>query len=107
MMDDTYLCHQCKNIFKLPLTCSITLVEKEIKCPRCGNKHVEELPSWAPIGFTEYSPMWEYECQHCKNVFKLPVPSSPAQEKEIKCPTCKGRHIHRLTSTGGVPMYCG
>ena len=33
----------------------------------------------------EGPPVWEYECQQCQNRFKLPVPSSPSQEKEITC----------------------
>ena len=107
MAEDTYLCHQCRNLFRLPMTCSITPEKEELKCPECGSFDVEEMPSWAPIGFNESSPMWEYECQQCQNVFQLPVPSSPSQEKEIKCPACGGGHIHRLTSVGGVPLYCG
>jgi len=106
-MEDTYLCHQCKNIFRLPPTCNIAPVEEVIKCPICGNTDVEGLPSWAPAGLAEFSSTWEYECQQCKNIFELPVPSSPSQEKEIKCPVCKSGHIHRLTSTGSLPMYCG
>ncbi len=103
-----YLCHQCQNIFRLSVSGGSS-TEEEAKCPRCGSTDIERLPSWAPIGFAlhEGPLQWEYECQHCKNVFKLPVPSSPSQEKEIKCPECGGGHIHRLTPTGGVPMYCG
>ena len=107
MMGDTYLCHQCRNIFKLPMACSITPEKKEVKCPECGSFDVEEMSQWGPIGFTENPSMWEYECQLCKNAFKLPIPSSPSQEKEIKCPACGGGHIHRLTEIGGEPLYCG
>jgi len=107
MEEFIYLCQHCRNIFKSPLTCSITLEKEEKKCPKCGSFQIEEMPSWVPIGFTEGSLMWEYECQQCKNVFKLPVPSSPSQEKEIECPVCGGGHIHRLTSTGVQPLYCG
>ncbi len=108
MGEGTYLCHQCRNVFKLPVPDDLSL-GGEAKCPRCGSSHIEEMPSWAPIGFnlSEGPPMWEYECQHCHNVFKLPVPGSPSQEKEIACPACGGCHIHRLTAVGGVPMYCG
>ena len=109
MGEDIYLCHQCKNVFKLPMTCNITPEKKQVRCPECGSFHTEEMPHWAPIGFdvSEDLSMWEYECQQCQNVFKLPVPSRPSQEKEIKCPACGGGHIHRLTAIGGVPMYCG
>lgn len=106
MGEHLYLCHQCQNVFKSPVP-GDSPQEIEAKCPRCGSTHVEELPSWAPIGFTEGSPTWEYECQLCKHVFKLPVPGSPSQEKGIKCPACEGGHIHRLTAIGGEPLYCG
>ena len=107
MVETTYLCNQCRNVFKLPLICSITPEEKEVKCPECGSSRIEEMPSWGPIGFNTPSLVWEYECQECHNVFELPIPSSPSQEKEIKCPKCGGGHIHRLTSIGSEPLYCG
>ena len=107
MGDNTYLCNQCRNVFKLPLTCSITPEKKEVKCPECGSSHIEEMPSWGPINFNAPSLVWEYECQACHYAFELPVPSSPSQEKEIKCPRCGGGHIHRLTAIGGEPLYCG
>jgi DNA-directed RNA polymerase subunit RPC12/RpoP len=108
MSEDMYLCQQCGNVFRLPLTCDI-VPEKEIKCPRCRNSQVQELPSWAPIGSDLYegTPEWEYECQECYHKFKLPVPGSPSQEMEIKCPVCEGGHIHRLTASGVTPLYCG
>ena len=101
-------CHQCQNIFRLSVSDDAP-PEPEAKCPRCGSTDIERLPSWAPIGFGlhEGPPMWECECQQCRHVFKRPVPTSPAQEKEITCPACGGSHIHRLTAGGGVPMYCG
>lgn len=101
-----YLCHQCRNVFRLAVSDDPL---KEAKCSKCGSADVRRLPSWAPIGFNwhEGSPVWEYECQQCQHVFKLPVPSSPSQEKEIACPACGGRHIHRLTASRGVPIYCG
>jgi putative FmdB family regulatory protein len=105
---DTYLCHQCQNIFRLPADDS-TPSAIEVKCPRCGSTHIDELPSWVPIGsnLPEGPPVWEYECQQCRKVFKLPAPGSPSQEKEIRCPACASGHIHRLTSLGAQPLYCG
>ena len=108
MGEHIYLCQQCQHVFKLSVT-SGSPPEKEAKCPVCESSHLEEVPSWVPIGFnlSEGSPQWEYECQQCQNVFKLPVPSSPSQEKEVRCPACGGSHIHRLTPTGFEPLYCG
>ena len=101
---------QTYNAFEdlLPVTGG-SLQEKEAECPECGSTHLKSLPSWAPLGFVLYEgpPVWEYQCQQCQNVFRLPVPGSPSQEKEIKCPACGGGHIHRLTSTGVQPLYCG
>ena len=108
-MDEyTYLCHQCGNIFRLSNE-STQSVEKELKCPQCGNSQVRELPSWAPLGsnLDEGPPMWDCECQQCQTAFKLPVPSSPSQAKEARCPACGGKHIHRLTPAGFEPLYCG
>ena len=107
MGEKTYSCNHCKNLFKLPLVCSITPEKKEIKCPKCGSFNIDEMPFWGPMNFTEPLLMWEYECQECHHTFKLPVPNSPSQEKEIKCPECGGGHIHRLTKIGGEPLYCG
>ena len=107
MTERTCLCRQCRNVFKLPVSDSATPEKEELKCPACGSPDVEDVPAWAPIGFTEGSPTWEYECQQCQHVFRRPVPDSPAQEKAIKCPECGGGHIHRLTPTGGAPLYCG
>jgi len=108
MVECEYLCHRCQNVFKLSVSDSPP-PEKKAECPKCSSTDIERLPSWAPIGFNlhEGSPMWEYECQQCQNAFKLPVPGSPSQEKEIRCPACGGGHIHRLTAAGGVPLYCG
>ena len=108
MVEYTYLCHQCGNIFRLSAD-DISPPEKELKCPQCGNSQVRELPSWIPLGadLAEIPREWEYECQQCKNKFKLPVPVSPSQERNIRCPACDDGHIHRLTRTGFEPLYCG
>jgi putative FmdB family regulatory protein len=103
-----YLCQQCGHIFRVPVVSGAPL-EEERNCPACGNSQVKEIPSWVPFGSDLYEGprKWEYECQQCQNKFSLPVPSSPSLEKNIRCPACGGRHIHRLTSTGYEPLYCG
>jgi len=108
MAEDTYLCHQCGNIFKVPLENTRNSGD-ETTCPKCGSSGVRNLPSWEPLGsgLSELPPEWEYECQSCQHRFRLPVPDSPSQEKSIKCPECDGGHIHRLTRTGSEPLYCG
>lgn len=102
MTENTYLCHQCGNIFRLPPA-------GEARCPQCGNAQVRELPSWVPLGsdLSESKATWQYECQQCKKEFELPVPGSPSQEKDIRCPECNSGHIHRLTPSGYEPLYCG
>lgn len=102
MAENTYLCHQCGNIFRLP-------PDKEVRCPQCGSSQTRELPSWVPMDsdLSEGQIKWQYECQQCQKKFELPVPTSPSQEKNIKCPVCNGGHIHRLTLSGYEPLYCG
>lgn len=108
MIEYTYLCHQCGNIFRMSEG-STHQPEKRPVCPQCGHSQVRELPTWAPIGIELYEGKaeWEYECQQCQHRFKLPVPNSPSQERNIRCPICEGGHIHRLTRTGFEPLYCG
>jgi DNA-directed RNA polymerase subunit RPC12/RpoP len=108
MLEHIYLCRQCKNVFRLPADSAHTL-EKELQCPQCGDSQIKKLPSWVPAGsdLSEGQSLWQYECQQCKKVFKLPVPGSPSQEKVIRCPACGGGHIHRMTTSGVVPLYCG
>ena len=103
-----YLCHRCGNIFRLTLDTSPT-TDKKPPCPQCGESSTRELPSWVPAGSDlDHAPAeWDYECQDCQEKFKLPVPRSPSQEKNIICPTCRGTHIHRLTPAGYEPLYCG
>ncbi len=40
--------------------------------------------------------MWEYECDTCRIKFETIVPHGPKEEREIRCPQCKGKNIHRL-----------
>jgi DNA-directed RNA polymerase subunit RPC12/RpoP len=108
MEEHTYLCLQCRNIFRLTVPEEPSPAE-EAKCPGCGSSAIEEMPSWAPLGsnLSEAPAVWECACQQCQSVFKLPVPGSPSEEKAIRCPACGSGHIHRLTPTGVEPLYCG
>ena len=103
-----FKCCKCQKIFKVPEPSAPSPPEK-VKCPECGNPYTESIPSWMPIGLISYEdqPLWEYECQQCQHVFKLPVPSSPSQEEEIRCPRCDGDHIHRLTMFRHEPLHTG
>ena len=102
MAENTYLCHQCGNIFRL-------LPADEVKCPQCGSAQTREMASWVPLGsdLAADQKNWQCECQECKHKFEQPVPESPSGEKDIRCPACNGQHIHRLTLSGYEPLYCG
>lgn len=103
MNDNTYLCHGCGSIFRM------TAETGDVACPQCGSVETRTLPSWVPLGSDlANGPLeWEYECQHCRHKFKLPVPARPDDEKNIRCPACNAGHIHRLTTAGYEPLYCG
>jgi putative FmdB family regulatory protein len=107
MGERVYSCQECHHVFRLPAADSST--DRDVRCPDCGSTHTRELSAWVPLGadLDEGTSQWEYECQECHHVFKRPVPTSPSQEREIACPACGGRHIHRLTAIGGEPLYCG
>ena len=105
-----YVCQKCRNIFAVPqIACSLTREEPEAVCPACGSKDTVAVPVWEPIGFHSHEEVreWEYKCQDCGASFKLPVPNSPSQERNIQCPTCGKGNIQRVTLLDGVPMYCG
>lgn len=108
MSDDTYICHKCGNIFRIPAGACVPDPEN-VRCDKCDSTQTRELPSWVPLGsdLSEGQVKWQYECQQCKNKFELPVPSSPSGENNIRCPACNGSHIHRLVLSGYEPLYCG
>ena len=108
MSEALYRCLKCQNVFKPPQVCSLT-AEGVVNCPACGSPQTEALPAWAPAGsgLAEAENIWEYECQECKHTFKRPVPASPAEAKEVRCPECGGSHLHRSTPVGSQPLYCG
>jgi len=101
--DRKFLCKQCRHVF-------ITAQPLEkLSCPKCLSVNVEEAPAWAPLdsGSNIYdNSEWEYECQNCKNRFKMPIPKSPSEEKARSCPKCGSNHLHLLTELGGQPLYC-
>jgi DNA-directed RNA polymerase subunit RPC12/RpoP len=107
MQEQNLLCHRCGHIFRLMRSDHAST--GQTICPSCGGGDFRILPSWEPLGsnLAEASDAWEYECQNCSRKFKQPVPGSPLEEKNITCPYCEGRHIHRLTALGYEPLYCG
>jgi len=51
---------------------------------------------------------WELTCRRCKSNFTVPVPSGPAEEKELKCPKCRSQQIERIeASAQGAPACSG
>jgi putative FmdB family regulatory protein len=108
MDENMYLCRQCGHLFRGSVD-EVPTQKKQGACPQCGGSQIRELPSWEPLGseLSDVSLSWEYQCQECRHQFSLPVPASPSQEKDIKCPECNGGHIHRLTRSGFEPLYCG
>jgi DNA-directed RNA polymerase subunit RPC12/RpoP len=109
MENKTLLCKNCRNIFDLPAD-EIKSQNPIIRCPKCGDIDIKAAPCWAPLNsgsniFDEAG--WEYECQQCRKGFVFPVPKSPKEEKERKCPFCGSGHIHLLTDLGAQPLYCG
>jgi len=103
------LCKQCRNVFDITIS-SDSFLDKAVHCPACGSSDVREAPPWAPLGsgwnICENN-MWEYECQDCKNVFQMPIPGSPTEDKKRKCPVCGSGHLHMLTNVGTLPLHCG
>jgi DNA-directed RNA polymerase subunit RPC12/RpoP len=108
MVENIYLCKECRNLLKATIA-DDAAPKTAPNCPVCGSSQMSEIPCWVPagsdLGSDTYT--WEYECQECRNRFRMPIPSSPSQEKDIKCPSCGATHIHRLTPMGGEPLHCG
>jgi len=109
MEETMLLCRQCRHVFRILASDSCD-INKRTACPRCGSFDLSEAPVWAPLGSGANifnSSEWEYECQECHHKFQMPIPKSPSEEKERKCPACGHGHIHRLDAVGGEPLYCG
>jgi rRNA maturation endonuclease Nob1 len=50
-----------------------------------------EQCSSCPLG----PPAWRYRCRECRNVFEMPAPRGPSEEKGRTCPACKSHNIER------------
>ena len=107
-MEHRLLCKKCWDIFDLSLPGASLILD--IKCPSCGSSDIMEAPPWAPLGsgkniFT--GDEWSYECQQCKYQFRMPIPKNPEEDKSRKCPACDSGHLHLITGSESLPLYCG
>jgi DNA-directed RNA polymerase subunit RPC12/RpoP len=83
---------------------------KEIACPGCHSTNIMEAPAWVPLdsGRNIFAGNeWSYECQACKYQFRMPIPKSPEEDKSRKCPKCNSGHLHLITGSKSLPLYCG
>jgi len=46
-------------------------------------------------------PLFEYKCEICKNIFEELI-FTKNDEKELCCPKCKSKDVHKLISLFGV-----
>ena len=105
MEERALFCNNCRHIFNLPAGEANSLIH----CPECGNFDVADAPCWAPLnsGSSIFDDSgWKYECQKCREIFILPIPKSPTEEKERKCAVCGSGHLYLLTDLGAQPLYC-
>jgi rRNA maturation endonuclease Nob1 len=109
MAEITLLCKKCRNVFYHTVGDSCP-INKRTACPACGSFELYEAPVWAPIGsglnIFEGSD-WEYECHECHHKFEMPIPKSPTENKQRKCPVCGSGQIERVTIFDGLPLWCG
>jgi DNA-directed RNA polymerase subunit RPC12/RpoP len=108
-MERRLLCKQCWFVFDMAISDSYSS-DAEIHCPACCSTNVMEAPSWAPLGSglnIFEGNEWSYECQQCKGKFKMPIPKSPSEDKNRRCPVCNSGHLHLLTGAKALPLYCG
>lgn len=47
----------------------------------------------------EKMPLYEYECQECKNIFTEVLSLGEHETKEIICPGCSSKEVRQLMST--------
>jgi len=108
-MTRRFLCKLCRHVFDMDII-SDSSIPVEVRCPGCGSTDIMEAPTWAPLDSGQNifeNDFWEYQCQQCKKNFKLPIPNSPAEDKSRRCLFCNSEHLHLLTGSGYVPLYCG
>lgn len=108
-MKRRFLCKQCRHIFDAEITVDSS-TSSDVPCPSCGGSDIMEAPTWAPLGSgwnIFENDTWEYQCQQCKNTFKLPIPKSPAEDRSRRCLFCNSEHLHLLTGAKSLPLYCG
>jgi DNA-directed RNA polymerase subunit RPC12/RpoP len=93
-----YICHQCRREFELPIAETVES-GRGIKCPECGSTDVQIIKSPScNVATSGESKMltWDYVCHQCRDLFELPVPRGPKEEKEAKCPGCSSMDIQRI-----------
>jgi Zn finger protein HypA/HybF involved in hydrogenase expression len=108
-MERRFFCGECGNVY------DVTIPENagslmEMRCPACNSQQITEAPPWAPLGsgFNIFTgDEWAYECRECKFQFRLSIPKSPDEDKLRKCPKCKSDHLHLITGSKSLPLYCG
>jgi Zn finger protein HypA/HybF involved in hydrogenase expression len=106
-MESRYICNTCSHVFDVAVPDGVNVA---IHCPACYSTDVEDAPPWAPRGSGRNifeGNEWSYECQESKFQFKMPIPVSPVEEENRKCPVCNSSHLHRITGAGNLPLYCG
>lgn len=107
-MERRYLCKKCWNVFDYSIPEGPSSGE-QIHCPVCCSVDVMEAPPWAPLDSGKNifdSNEWQYECQDCKVRFKMPIPKSPSEDKSRRCPYCNSGHLHLITGSKALPLYC-
>jgi Zn finger protein HypA/HybF involved in hydrogenase expression len=108
-MEQRFLCKKCWLVFDKSAAGDGS-PGKEITCPQCRSANVMEAPAWVPLDSGSNiitGNEWSYECQDCKYRFRMPIPKSPEEDKSRKCPGCQSGHLHLITGSKSLPLYCG
>jgi len=43
-------------------------------------------------------PDWQYKCLDCGEIFEMPAPKGPSEEKSRRCPVCQSQNIERINA---------